>query len=186
MIYVMNTEELQIVALCDTEVQAYYLADLKIPKHDYLVDDLSVSSLSRFGEYELHCICLNHNLPVSANSSKLAMIGLLMGMKDLYDPRTVEQLHKALGRAPSTPSLQAVPKPAPAAPRATTAAPRASSTPGRPKPGTTTARVWDFCDEFYKRNGGKPSRADLVGGLPDVNPSTLSVQFSHWRSSNGL
>lgn len=83
--------------------------------------------------------------------------------------------------AATTPKAPKAPKPprAPAAPSA------------RPKEGTSTGKVWSIADTVRAANpslSGKELKAPVLAACvaEGINAGTVNVQFSKWRSSNGL
>lgn len=97
--------------------------------------------------------------------------------------------------APSAPKGEAMPSlPAfaiPAAPKAPGAIPSA------PKPGGTTARVWEIATAAYakKADGGivldidiKALRTEVINACTDegINPGTAATQFGAWKKSKQL
>ncbi|MGL5525690.1 MAG: hypothetical protein ACRDCY_18240 [Aeromonas veronii] len=185
MFYLMDGNLRIIKVTADLEA-CFYWADILLPNADYRVDEFSLSAFQTFYMEELNRIyTATSGDTVRSKVEKTTLIGLILNKeRELFDETSVSVLHKRLGRAPSEPTFSrtASTAPAPAStPWQAQAASGAPKAPGRPKPGTTTAQVWDFCDAFFKTNGKYPDRAELIGGLPGVNPSTAGVQFSHWR-----
>lgn len=94
-------------------------------------------------------------------------------------------------RPSKRPSARAV---APPAPGGTTPAPKPRPAPSgpatRPKAGSSTGRVWDIADEESAKYGaadrtGKEVRRVVIARCEaeGINPSTASVQFGKWKSS---
>lgn len=66
--------------------------------------------------------------------------------------------------------------------------PRAPADPnsiGRPKAGSATGRVWEMADSLKAKLERLPTRKELQDALPDVNASTVSVQYGKWKILNG-
>lgn len=183
--FVMDTERRVLLVTTSSFEAACYHADLLLPDRDYLINEWTIAAFATFSNWELELLYANTaKVPCPAYKDRMTLVGLVLLLRaTLVDETPVEALRKRLGCQPSQPSLThslpPVTRPA-GQPRATATAPA----PGRPKPGTTTARVWDFCDTFVNTNGRLPTRAELAAGLNDINPSTLSVQFSHWKKAS--
>lgn len=59
----------------------------------------------------------------------------------------------------------------------------------KPADGTKTGLVWVICDELSDLPSGKVvPRADLMkqGAVHQLDPSTISTQFSRWRRFHGI
>lgn len=58
----------------------------------------------------------------------------------------------------------------------------------RPKPGTTTGRVWQIADEQSAKLGAPAPRKDVlaVATAEDINVATAATQYGKWRKYHGL
>lgn len=100
----------------------------------------------------------------------------------LYTPRIANEPELEANEGKLSPKRR---KETPAKPRKT---PTSSKPAGRPKPGSTTARVWDIADALLKDNEGadkKELRALVLAACEKegINKSTASVQFGKWWGS---
>lgn len=105
-IMVVCLKKMSVVAVCETEVQAYYWADILCPDYGYHIDDFSFHGLDVFCEFELRQIYENtlaKDCPKSMMTKEI-MIGSLLNVEsDLINSDTVEQLYERLGREPREP-----------------------------------------------------------------------------------
>lgn len=178
-------ETLKILKVTESLEACFYWADILLPTSGYRVDEFSLPCLLKFQTSELkQMYTATTGDVIKSHVERTTLIGLILNrQEELFDKAPIAELHGRLGRTPSVPNTKALPQGEPAAQRAPRAASAASGAKvvGRPKPGTTTARVWDFCDSFLATNGKYPDRNELIAALSDVNPSTVGVQFSHWK-----
>lgn len=117
------------------------------------------------------CMCLNTIVTQRMGLLQPAAVGVA-------DPALA--LHPvAQANAASWPTGKAAPAPRPAQ------APSGPAT--RPAAGTTTGRVWDIADNVCAHNKleGKELRRKVIAEceLAGINPSTASVQYGKWLSS---
>ncbi len=89
--------------------------------------------------------------------------------------------------SPPRPGLPAAP-PSPSKPKAPRAPAAAGKVPSTPKPGTSSAQVWDAADAVLEGQGSKVHRKQVIEHCVSlgINASTASVQYGHWKSSKGL
>lgn len=55
----------------------------------------------------------------------------------------------------------------------------------RPKEGSTTAKVWDICDQLFEQMGEIPSRPNAIQACVSqgINAATASTQYGKWKGS---
>lgn len=58
----------------------------------------------------------------------------------------------------------------------------------RPGPGTVTGRVWSIADDLLAALGRPPARREVIakGTAEGINRATLSTQYAHWKTFNGI
>lgn len=104
MLFVLNLTLMKMCASTDTEEQAFYLADILAPGHGYLVNDMWLSSFKSFSIPELRRILDNHNKAYTDKAEHDALTSMVLSIaKELYDSRSVSELHAVLRRPPAAP-----------------------------------------------------------------------------------
>lgn len=185
-----------------TEEQAFYWADLLAKDVDYYVAELKLGTFKAFTLPELRNMCEAHEVRGFKPdwTYELCAGALLNVAHDMEaDTSEVWELRNRLGGDPSNPvvtplnerqraSLLGDPNGTPApAKRAQRSA--GSATAGRPKPGTTSASIWDQADALHADVKDIPHLRGLLikwGEEQGINPSTVRTQYNHWRRFNSL
>lgn len=187
---------LTIVKVCADEVQAFYHADI-LKLKEYFVHDVAMSSFEVFSTHELGVILCNHNNDANAVAKwdREVRLGALLNLCNSIEPDEtgVAALHGKLKRAPEAPQIvnlthaQREKQMGPANTTRTVQNRAGSSTAQkRPKPGSTTARVWDVADaamEGFSDVNDKQLRDTVVQQCvgEGINISTARTQFGHWK-----
>jgi len=181
----IDNEQLCFIKATETVRQAEYWADILLPKRDFIITGESNRDYSCYSNYELRMLYYNTvgtNVPDNIEYAKM-----LKGVADLaraliLDETSVEDLKKKLGHE--------VP---PVDPRPATEKPRKSSSgtskpAGRPKEGSTTAKVWLIADQMNANDPGlgydsKEFRTCVINECTKdgINPSTAATQFGKWK-----
>lgn len=184
---------LTIIKVCATEVQAFYHADI-LKLKEYFVDEVAMASLAPFSTEELAIILGNHNISCEKWDREVR-IGAILNLCNSMEPDHTEvvALHGKLKREPEAPQIANLThaereKQMGAANTTRTVQSSAGSSTAqkRPKPGSTTAMVWDKCDEVFeycgKLEGNTIRDAVLLWAEgAGVNKSTARTQYGHWK-----
>lgn len=194
MALLINTEKLQFLKAADTTEQLEYWAEILCPDDNFIIVDTHKRVYSIFTEMELKVLYgntimqdLRHVVPESY--SKLLQETAKLGQSIPKDDTSVEELKRTLGRPlkpvnPMPAKEKGRTPPKKRAPQANGSKPAG----GRPKPGSTTAKVWDIADEV-KANcrtldiHSKELRNRIVEECTEqgINPSTAATQFGKWK-----
>lgn len=106
--------------------------------------------------------------------------------------RVAESDARRAAAAAANPLPPPVPAPVRASAAPATGTPGTPTAPARPKPGSTTGRVWDMCDAAHKAAGEVKDwklfkKGIIVAGIATgINESTVSVQFGKWKLASGF
>lgn len=194
MVFLMSA--LRIVKVCPTEYEAFYHADI-LKLNEYFVHDVALNSFDTFSDRELALILANHtfNPDVVAKWNREVRVGAVLNVCNNMelDETPIPTLHRTLKRKPLAPQIAILSaaqrekqmgpvNTQPVTQRATGARTSAK----RPKAGTTTARVWDKCDQLFSEGKSIPSnelRDELItwGDAEGINKSTVRTQYGHWK-----
>lgn len=187
---------LTIVKTCPDADSAFYHADI-LKLKDYFVHDVAMSSFDKFTNRELAIILGNHSMnpDVVAKWNREVRLGSIMNLCNNMDmdDTPIQTLYGKLGHVPLAPQIvplsnaEREKQMGPAnTQRIVQRSASASTAPKRPKPGTTTAAVWDKCDELAEQ--GKSIEANVLrdavlawGEEQGINKSTVRTQYGHWK-----
>lgn len=188
----------KIEKVCPTAEQAFYHADILKLADDIYVDDAALPVFEKFSTTELKTILNNHNVTYRDTNDIETLCGhVLLLIKELaVDETDCVTLYGQLKREPLPPKIvklsdaEREKQMGPAFAGRTYEKPAGGSTAvKRPKAGTTTASVWDKCDELLA-SGLKISDNSLRdaclawGEEAGINKSTVRTQYGHWKRDN--
>ena len=193
----------KILKVVKTEEQAFYFADLLSAKDDYYINDLTVKGLDGFTDAELRTIHNNHieDYQAKIEWKRSVLVGAILNiMTEMeVDETPIYQLRAKLKREPLAPKIEPLSDAqrlsllgdATQAGKGVQSAQRSTaSTSGtkRPKPETTSGRIWAQCDLILNAVGFASVKSDIMdwGVTEDINPSTVRTQYGHWRRFNNL
>lgn len=182
----IDNEQLCFLKATPTVKQAEYWADILAPNHDFLITGTSNRDYSCYSSYELRLLYFNtvgEAVPDTIEYGKI-----LKGVADIarslaVDETPIMELRSKLGRdlAPIDP------RPAPEK-RSSPKSSGPAKTPGRPKPGSSTGKVWEIADQMHAGDPGlgidsKEFRTCVIEECvkSGINASTASTQFGKWK-----
>lgn len=162
--------------------QAEYWAEILAPTHDFLVTGTANRDFSSYTKLELRMLYYNStgiNAPDDIDYGKI-----LKGVADIarqltIDETPVEALKEKLGRELSPPAPEPAPEPK-------TPKPSGVKISGRPKDGSTSAKIWGIADALKEEKPDYNSadfRAQVVAKCKElgINGSTANTQFGKWK-----
>lgn len=181
----INLKTCQVIAKTKSLKSAEYLAELKCPNDPFYICGDEKRWFAKFTLMELGLMykgLVGSKLNITDYPKALALVHEYVCDLKEWD-QSESELRVALGRDLEPTS------PLPVKERATRSpSPRA---PGekpkytRPKEGTTTAKVWDICDQLMAELGEIPTRPEAIQRCVEmeINAATASTQYGKWKGS---
>lgn len=195
----INNDTLEIVKVVPTMEQALSWAEALMPYNDFLVVGTENKEYSCYTHYELASIY--HNATGDTVPREMEYAKLLQGVVHLaknwaVDETEAETIQEEYGVTvpdePEPPRVAVVAAPLPDTAPSGKSRPAAApaKAPGRPKPGSSTGKVWDIADKVLADHAdmglnAKELRATVIAQCEaeGINPSTAATQFGKWKKA---